>query len=80
VVIIATLHYVEKGMKAQSALKDLQEKEAYNKKNEDDKVTKASMKKAQRDEQKRATQKLKAEPKGGVAHVNRQVHQPDKTK
>jgi transcriptional regulator of acetoin/glycerol metabolism len=80
VVVIAALHYVEKGMKAQTALKDMQLKEANNKKHEDDKVTKASMKKAQRDEQKRATQKLKAEPKGGVAHLFRNVHQPDKSK
>lgn len=79
-VVIVGLHFVEKSMKAQAATRELEEKEAYNKKHEDNKVTKASMKTAQREEQKRSQEQLKSAPKGSAAHINRAVHQPDKTK
>eukprot|EP00545_Synedropsis_sp_CCMP1620_P002050 CAMPEP_0119011080 /NCGR_PEP_ID=MMETSP1176-20130426/5447_1 /TAXON_ID=265551 /ORGANISM="Synedropsis recta cf, Strain CCMP1620" /LENGTH=104 /DNA_ID=CAMNT_0006963851 /DNA_START=44 /DNA_END=358 /DNA_ORIENTATION=- len=80
VVVIVALHFVEKGMKKQTALKEMQEKGAINKKHEDDKMTKASTKSAQRDEQKRAQQRQKSAPKGSTAHLSRQINKPDKTK
>lgn len=67
-------------MKATKNVKEAEAKAAYNKQHEDDKHTKAAMKAAQREEQKRSRLQTKGSGKGSVAHVNRAVHQPDKTK
>jgi len=78
--VLITLNYVERGMKAQRARRELKEKEAYNKKHEDDKTTIAAIKKAQRDEQKRDQQKMKGSPKRSGGQNNPHINQPDKNK
>mmetsp|Transcript_29026 Transcript_29026/g.43855 ORF Transcript_29026/g.43855 Transcript_29026/m.43855 type:complete len:105 (+) Transcript_29026:93-407(+) len=80
IAVLATLSYVEKGMKAQRARRELAEKEAYNKKHEDDKTTIAAIKKAQRDEQKREQYKMKGSSKRSGGQTNPQINQPDKCK
>ena len=79
-VVVTALHYMERGMKAEKALREMQAKEDYNKKHDDDKATKSALKQAQRDEQKRAQQRMKADPKANTAHINLKINQPDKKK
>eukprot|EP00548_Thalassiothrix_antarctica_P015984 CAMPEP_0194168250 /NCGR_PEP_ID=MMETSP0154-20130528/3288_1 /TAXON_ID=1049557 /ORGANISM="Thalassiothrix antarctica, Strain L6-D1" /LENGTH=105 /DNA_ID=CAMNT_0038879359 /DNA_START=25 /DNA_END=342 /DNA_ORIENTATION=- len=81
IVLIVCFHYVEKNMKSQRALRVAKDKEAYNKKHENDKTSKAATKKAQLDEQKRLQQMMKkGGSRGKTNQTNPHINQPDKSK
>lgn len=58
-VVVAALHFVERGMKKEREMRDLQSKQEYNKMNETKKNELAALKQAQRDEQKRSNSRNK---------------------
>jgi hypothetical protein len=76
-VVIVALHYVEKGMKAEKALRELQAEKEVHQQHEVGKDSKRAQKLAVRDEQKR---NFKEQKSNGGKKATHNIQQPSKSK